>query len=109
MKKNFAKNLQTLLVDNLVDVTKKETGSEKYVISESGDTTDSEVGGHRGEGDREDGLVEEALMQGLIKSAAEIFERLPSELSQGLLYTTPATARTPGCQEGMKSNTQQMH
>ena len=82
----LAKNLQTLLVDTLVDVTKKEAGSEKSVKSESGDTTDSEGGGHRGEGDREDGLVEEALMQDLIKSAAEIFERLPSELSEGVLY-----------------------
>ena len=81
----LAKNLQTLLVDTLVDVTKKEAGSEKSVKSESGDTTDSE-GGNRGEGEREDGLVEEALMQDLIKSAAEIFARLPSELSEGVLH-----------------------
>jgi len=83
----LAKNLQALLVDTLVDVTKKEAESEKSVKSESGDTTDSEAGGPtRGEGMREDALAEEAHLQDLVKSAAEVFDRLPSELSEGLLH-----------------------
>ena len=83
----LAKNLKALLIDALVDATKRGAECEKSEGSGPGD--------HNGTGpvSSTDEAIEQ-MLQELIKMAGDVFERLPSEHSMGLVQgilqgTTP--------------------
>jgi hypothetical protein len=71
----LAKNLQSLLVDTLVDVTQIQARHEQ-----SPGATGSEGGASGVESE-----TPETMLHDLIKMAGDVFDRLPSEHSEGLL------------------------